>query len=104
MSWLLTSASGWVRNHAHLWRVHPFADLSTEEGLVPCPLSFSDSFFLLFLSMGPQTSLSPHRDPWRYRIATEQASVSAGGPQEMTGARPYNTTWWRSGRLEGALG
>lgn len=68
------------------------------------PPSFSDSSLLLFLSTGPQTSLSPHKDPWRFRIATEQVSASAGYPRGTTGARSYNTMWWRGDRLEGALG
>lgn len=68
------------------------------------PPSFSDSFLLLLLFMGPQISLGPHKDPWRFRLATEQVSASAGYPRGTMGDRSYNTMWWRGDRLEGALG
>lgn len=70
---------------------------------MPLPASLTP-FLLLLLSMGPQTSLSLHKDPWRFKIATELVSASAGDPRGMMGARSYNTMWWRGDRLEGALG
>lgn len=89
----------------YLWAVYPLADLSHDEELsnMPPPC-FSDSFLLLLLFMGPQISLSPHKDPWRFRLATEQVSASTGYPRGTMGDRSYNTMWWRGDRLEGALG